>query len=118
MGETSAIPGPGRTRRTAAQARVIYNQAYERQWLNASTLPYRISIMSLSMLPSATGAVGFRHSFRVFSPLLMSGARRRMATGAPINNLSSKGTKEPLHKGVEGPHISAYFLLVEVMGEC
>jgi len=76
--------------------------------------------MSLSMLPSAvpTGAVGFKHSFRVFTPLLMSAARRRMATGAPINNLSSKGTKEPLHKGMEGPHISAYFLLVKAMGEC
>ena len=72
------------------------------------------------MLPSAvpTGAVGFRHSFRVFSPLLMSTARRRMATGAPINNLSSKGTTERLHKGVEGPLNSAYFLLVKVMGEC
>ena len=76
--------------------------------------------MSLSMLSSAvpTGTVGFRHSFRTFTPLLMSAARRRMATGAPIDNLSSKGIKEPLHKGVEGPHISAYFLLVKVMGEC
>jgi len=59
------------------------------------------------MLSSAvpTGTVGFRHSLRVFTPLLMSAARRRMATGAPIDNLSSKGIKEPLHKGVEGPHI-------------
>ena len=92
----------------------IYNQAYDRQSHNVPIFQHNlsfISTMSLSMLPSAvpTGAVGFRHSFRVFTPLLMSAARRRMATGASINNLSSKGTKEPLHKGVEGPHISACF---------
>ena len=95
-------------------ARGIYNQAYEHQSHNVLILQHNlssISTMSLSMLPSVvpTGAVGFRHSFRVFTPLLMSAARRRMATGAPVNNLSSKGTKEPLHKGVEGPHISACF---------
>jgi hypothetical protein len=76
--------------------------------------------MSLSMLPSAlpTGMVGFRHSFRLFTPLLVSTARRRMATGVPIDKVSSKGITEPLYKGVEGPHISPYFPFVKVMGEC
>lgn len=65
------------------------------------------------MLPSAavpTGLVAIRHSSRLFTPLLMSAARCQMTTGARINNLTSKGTKEPLHKGVEGPHISTYQL--------
>ena len=72
--------------------------------------------MLLTTLPSAghIGSVAFRHSARVYTPLLMTAtanvARRRMATasGAPVNpdKLSSKGTKEPLHQGVEGPHIS------------
>ncbi|KAI0297637.1 AOX, alternative oxidase mitochondrial precursor [Russula brevipes] len=58
------------------------------------------------MLPSATSAVALRHSPRVFAPLLISMARRRMTTGAPLDNLSSsKATKESVHKGVEGPHI-------------
>jgi hypothetical protein len=71
------------------------------------------------------GSVAFRHSARVYTPLLMTAAarvaRRRMATraaaGAPVyvnppDNLtlssSSKGTKEPPHHGVEGLHISSY----------
>lgn len=74
--------------------------------------------MLLMTLPSAgpIGTAVFRHSTRVYTPLLMTAAasvaRRRMATasGVPVNpdGLSSKGTKEPLHQGVEGPHISAY----------
>ena len=76
--------------------------------------------MLLATLPSAVhiGSVAFRHSARVYTPLLMTAAasvtvtRRRMATasGAPVNpdKLSSKGTKEPLHQGVEGPHISTH----------
>jgi hypothetical protein len=64
--------------------------------------------MLVTTLPSAVpiGSVVFRHSSRVYTPLLMAIARRRMTTGAPIDNLTSKGTKEPLHKGAEGPHIS------------
>jgi len=73
--------------------------------------------MLLTTLPSAGafGSVAFRHSARAYTPLLMTAAarvaRRRMATaaasGGPINpdKLSSKGTEEPLHQGVEGPHI-------------
>ncbi|KAF8476589.1 AOX, alternative oxidase mitochondrial precursor [Russula ochroleuca] len=63
--------------------------------------------MLVTTLPSAVpiGSVVFRHSSRVYTPLLMAIARRRMTTGAPIDNLTSKGTKEPLHKGAEGPHI-------------
>jgi hypothetical protein len=79
--------------------------------------------MLLSTLSSAgpIGSVAFRHSARVYTPLLVTAAanvaRRRMATqapsGAPVNpdKLSSKGTKEPLHQGVEGPHISTYIPL-------
>jgi len=87
--------------------------------------PLRLSFklplaMLLATLPSARhiGSVAFRHSARVYTPLLMTAsagvmvARRRMATasGAPVNpdKLSSKGTKEPFHQGVEGPHISTY----------
>jgi hypothetical protein len=76
--------------------------------------------MLLTTLPSAgpIGSAAFRHSARVYRPLLMTAAanvaRRRMATatasGAPVNpdKLSSKGTEEPLHQGVEGLHISMY----------
>ena len=69
--------------------------------------------MLLTTLPSAVpiGSVTFRHSARVYAPLLLTAvARRRMTTasGAPVDSdkLASKGTKEPLHQGVEGPHIS------------
>lgn len=70
------------------------------------------------MLPSAVprGAVAFRLSSRVFMPPLLAVARRRLATGAPVDNLSSKETKEPLHQGVEGPHISPYWLTPQADG--
>jgi hypothetical protein len=74
--------------------------------------------MLLTTLPSAgpIGSAAFRHSARIYTPLLTTAAvniaRRRMATasGAPVHpdKLSSKGTKEPLHQGVEGLHISTY----------
>lgn len=74
--------------------------------------------MLLTTLPSAghIGSVVFRHSAKAYTPLLMMAAanvaRRRITTpsGGPINpdKLSSKETKEPLHQGVEGPHISTY----------
>ncbi|KAH9969707.1 alternative oxidase [Russula dissimulans] len=35
----------------------------------------------------------------------MTVARRRITTGRPVDSLSSGGTKEPVHKGMEGPHI-------------
>src|SRR6266576_4822352 len=71
--------------------------------------------MLLTTLSSA-GPIAFRHSARVYTPVLMTVAanvaRRRIATasGAPINpdKLSSKGNKEPLHQGVEGLHISTF----------
>jgi hypothetical protein len=81
--------------------------------------------MLLTILPSA-GPIVFRHSARVYTPLLMTAAasasRRRMATtsgGAPVNpdQLSSKGTKEPLHQGVEGLHISTYTAFWFVMSD-
>ena len=78
-------------------------------------LPFAMLLMTI---PSAghIGSVAFRHSARVYTPLLMTAAanvaRRRMATtsGAPVepDKLSSKGT-EPLHQGVEGPHISTLY---------
>jgi hypothetical protein len=74
--------------------------------------------MLLTTLPSAghIGSVVFRHSAKAYTPLLMTAvanvARRRITTpsGGPVNpdKLSSKETKEPLHQGVEGPHISTY----------
>lgn len=74
--------------------------------------------MLLARLPSAghIASVASRHSTRVYAPLLMTAAanvvRRRITTagGAPVNTdkLNSKGTKEPLHQGVEGPHISRH----------
>jgi hypothetical protein len=77
--------------------------------------------MLLTTIPSAghIGSVAFRHSARVYTPLLMTAvanvARRRMATarGAPVNpdKLSSKQTEEALHQGVEGPHISTYYFV-------
>jgi ubiquinol oxidase len=62
----------------------------------------------LTMLPSTalTGVMTIRRSPQVFMPLLSSAIRRRIATGPTIDKLSSKGTREPLHKGAEGPHIS------------
>jgi hypothetical protein len=86
--------------------------------------------MLLTTLPSAglIGSAAFRHSARVYTPLLMTTAanvaRRRMATatgsGAPVNpdKLSSKGTKEPLHQGVEGLHISTYSIPLFVFAFC
>jgi len=83
--------------------------------------------MLLTTLSSAVpmGSVAFRHSARVYTPLLMTAAARvarsRMATqaaaGAPVNvnppdsltlSSSSNGTKEPPHQGAEGLHISTY----------
>ena len=65
--------------------------------------------MLLTTLPSAVsiGSLAFRRSSRVYATLSVAMARRRMATGAPVVNPSLKETKEPIHKGVEGPHISA-----------
>jgi hypothetical protein len=85
--------------------------------------------MLLTTLASAgpIGSVAFRHSARVYTPLLMTAAsvaHRRMATtsGAPVNpdKLSSKGTEEPLHQGVEGLHISTHtaFSFVQVWSAC
>lgn len=61
------------------------------------------------MLPLAalTGTMFIRRAPRLFRPLLVPVARRQMTTGPAIDKLSSKGTQDPLHKGVEGPHISA-----------
>ena len=65
--------------------------------------------MLLTRLPSAVsiGSLAFRHSSRAYAPLLVAVARRRMTSGAPVDNPSLKETKESVHKGVEGPHISA-----------
>ncbi|KAI9509185.1 alternative oxidase-domain-containing protein, partial [Russula earlei] len=38
----------------------------------------------------------------------MAVGRRRITTGHPIDDLPSKETREPLHKGAEGPHISPF----------
>ncbi|KAH9989695.1 AOX, alternative oxidase mitochondrial precursor [Russula compacta] len=72
------------------------------EWRTRSNTPTLIT-----MLPSALprGAFAFRLSSRALTPPLLAVAHRRLATGAPVDNLSSKGTKEPVHQGVEGPHI-------------
>ena len=76
------------------------------------------------MLPLSplTGTVAIRRSPRVFMPLLVSVARRRMATDAStitspkLSSHHTKGKQDVPHVGTEGLHISAHRFAAKIGG--